>query len=86
MLLTVLVERIIQLPGRVFEIVGFWQISLVNPPLQESWSIDRIRYLFFSPRGLSPARQRLGGRKFDKKRFQPPSSIANFQNGFDIIS
>ncbi len=27
---------IIQLPGRVFEIVGFWQILLVNPPLQES--------------------------------------------------
>jgi len=27
---------IIQLPGRVFEIVRFWQILLVNPPLQES--------------------------------------------------
>ncbi|MEG4172382.1 MULTISPECIES: hypothetical protein [unclassified Microcoleus] len=27
---------IIQLPGRVCEIVYFWQILLVNPPLQES--------------------------------------------------
>ena len=27
---------IIQLPGRVCEIIRFWQILLVNPPLQES--------------------------------------------------
>jgi len=30
-------SRIIHRPGRVFEIVGFWQILLVNPPLQQSW-------------------------------------------------
>ncbi|MEG3843427.1 hypothetical protein [Microcoleus sp. herbarium14] len=26
-------SRTIQLPGRVYEIVGFWRILLVNPPL-----------------------------------------------------
>jgi len=30
---------IIHRPGRVFEIVGFWPILLVNPPLQESRAI-----------------------------------------------
>ncbi|MEG3979824.1 hypothetical protein QUA08_03305 [Microcoleus sp. T3B2] len=30
------ISPIIQLPGRVCEIVYFWQILLVNPPLQES--------------------------------------------------
>ncbi len=24
--------------GRVFEIVGFWQLLLVNPPLQLGWA------------------------------------------------
>jgi hypothetical protein len=28
--------------GRVFEIVNYCQILLVNPPLQESWLINRI--------------------------------------------
>gem|GEM_PF-2244511 len=32
---------IISRSGRVFEMVNYWQVLLVNPPLQESRSLDR---------------------------------------------
>ncbi|NJK75536.1 MAG: hypothetical protein HC942_17805 [Microcoleus sp. SU_5_6] len=35
-------------PGRVFEIVTYWQILLVNPPLQELLSIGHDLILHFS--------------------------------------
>ena len=44
---------IIQLPGRVFEIVGFWQILLAHGPLQKSRSLDRTWYeIAFSAKKL----------------------------------
>ena len=37
---------IISRSGRVFEMVNYWQVLLVNPPLQKSRSLDRTWYYY----------------------------------------